>query len=431
MRSMTRMVVASGLLFTATALAQNPPTPNVATKRAASFAARLKDQASKTSLAKLSPPFKALDDAKDRPDLRLSSEQVNLVGQLGELTCDIVKTWLLRDLDADPPPTPATLSERLSAGGDRLRAHVVAEAEAIVYECILKPEQARLLRTATGHKPFPFLPGRDGPPEFGAADENRSCGELAENLRHLPGAFPDRTGLVSLALLGKPGMREEYRNGIDHLDPVRQQLARRDLPKVELAEEQIKLIERLDKTTFAIWRAWLLRDLDKTPLPPQSVLAQRLWQGGERFHANLISRAELIALQSILTPEQAEKALGAVWKQCGMRALLDPALAARLRLTRSQREEILSLLDAKKEMSKEMSESVRPLWRFRMTNPEARRQVDQMMQDTERRQQEVDEQILTQVLTAAQARALTRILNRPDTPAREQEAKVKKSKWPR
>ena len=344
------------------------------------------------------------------------------------MTRDIVKAWLLRDLDEDPPPTPAALSERLSAGGGRLRARLITEAGAIVYEGILNPEQARILRTATAQKPVPLRVGRNGPPELGAAGDNRSSGELAENLRQMPGSLPVCAGPVSLALLGKPGMREEYRNGIAHLDPLRQKLARRDLPKVDLTEEQIKLVLRLDQTTLAICKAWLLRDLDKTPLPPRTVLAQRLWEGGERFREGLFSRAELIALQGILTPEQADKAQSAVWEQYGMRALLDPTLAARLQLTRSQREEIQALLAAKKEMSTELSEAVRPLWRFRLTNPEARRQVDQMMQDSDRRQGEVDELILMQVLTGVQARSLTRILSPPKPLARVQTGKATRTR---
>jgi hypothetical protein len=97
--------------------------------------------------------------------------------------------------------------------------------------------------------------------------------------------------LVAIALLGKPGMREEYPHGIGHLDPARQQLARRDMPKVDLAQEQIILVQRLDQLIVRIWNAWLIRDLDKAPLPPQPVLAQRLWEGGERVRDSLFSRA--------------------------------------------------------------------------------------------------------------------------------------------
>jgi hypothetical protein len=129
-------------------------------------------------------------------------------------------------------------------------------------------------------------------------------------------------------------------------------------------------------------------------------------------------------------PEQAEKALSTVWQQYGMRALLDPTLATRLRLTRSQREQILFLLEAKKEITQELSESVSPIWRFQVTNPEVHRQVDQMTQDSDRRQEEVDELILTQVLTAAQARNLTRILNPTKLPVRVHSGKAKKSGKP-
>jgi hypothetical protein len=399
-------------------------------RRAPAIVARLRSEAAKITSAPLSPLFSAIADPKNREQLLLSAEQNDLARQLDALTRDIIKAWLLRDLDADPPPTTAALAERVSAAGDRLRAHLIAESDAIVYEGILKPEQAQLLRKVTGQKPLPLRPGRNGPPELEAADESRSSAELAEHLRYLPSTLPDLAGSVSLALLGKPGVREAYPHGIAHLDPIRQRLALRDLPKVELAEEQIKLMRRLNQSVLAICKAWLVRDLDKTPLPPRSVLAQRLLYGGERVRESLFSRAELIALQGIVRPEQAEKALSTVWQQYGMRALLDPTLATRLRLTRSQREQILFLLEAKKEITQELSESVSPIWRFQVTNPEVHRQVDQMTQDSDRRQEEVDELILTQVLTAAQARNLTRILNPTKLPVRVHSGKAKKSGKP-
>jgi hypothetical protein len=400
-----------------------------ASHRPPSMVARLKAEAAKMETAEISPLFKALVDPKNSRDLCLSPEQLDLVRRLEELTRHVIKAWLLRDLDARAPTTPAALSERLAEGGKRLRNRLVAQAEAIVFEGILNPVQARILRNATGQKATALLPGREGPPEMNPADEQRSSAELAEHLRCLPTGWPN-SGPVTIALLGKPGMREAYPHGIDHLDPVHKELARRDMPKVDLTEEQIILVERLDKLILAIWKSWLIRDLDKTPLPPQPVLARRLCDGCERLRQSLFARAEIIALQGIVTPEQADRVLTAVWELCGMSALLDPTLAARLRLTRTQREEVLFLLESKKDINKNLDEAGQRFWHLVMSNPEARAQTDRLVQDADNRKQEVDDLILSEVLTSSQARALARILDSTKQPATRPAGKAKKSNRP-
>ena len=321
--------------------------------------------------ASLSKAFATLADPTSARGLALAPEQFKLEGRLEGLVRDVIREWLLRDLGAHPAPSADVLSERLSERGNRLRDHLIANAEGILFEGIVNSEQARLLRKATGRRADPLQPGRNGPPILGAAGEARSSAELAENLRQLSGRW--RTiGPVSVALIGEPGMRAAYPNGIAHLDPVRQSLAHRDMPKVNLTREQVDLVDRLDKLIVDVYGAWLVRDLDKTPLPPRSVLAQRIWEGGERLRDSLFSRAEMIALHGIVSPEQADQVLTAVWEQYGTSALLDPTLASRLKLTRAQREDILLLLGSKKEISSQLAELVRPIWHLRMAQPESR-----------------------------------------------------------
>jgi hypothetical protein len=394
-----------------------PPKPAIVEK--------LRAEAAKVGGAKLSPLFAALADPKNAKEVLLSPGQADLARRLEDLSRDVIKAWLLRDLDADPSPTPAVLSQRLSESGTQHRRRLVLQAEAIAFEGIFNPEQARILRKLTHQQPSAMLTGRHGPPVIGADDDERSIAELVHNLRNLSSTRSD-SGAVSLALLGKPGMREWYPNGIAHLDPVHQMLARRGMPKADLTDEQIALERRLDKLILDIWNAWATRDVDRVPLPPRHVLAWRLWEGGERLRESLFSRAEMIALQGIVTPQQADQALTAVWEQYGMSALLDPTLAARLRLTRSQREEIFSLLESKKDVSRRMSEAVQPFWGLRLTNPAAQREIDLLMQDSDSRQEEVDELILSQVLSSSQARSLVRILNRPNQPVRRPAGKAKK-----
>ena len=53
-----------------------------------------------------------------------------------------------------------------------------------------------------------------------------------------------------------------------------------------------------------------------------------------------MTHAEEMALGIVLEPEQFEKAKIELWRRRGVHALLDPELAARLRLSRAQRNEL-------------------------------------------------------------------------------------------
>ncbi len=418
-RSFVKIVVVASIALGAAARAQGVREAQSAPGRsAAALVARLKGEAEKMKTAKLSQLFSALAEPRIRAELRLSAEQIGLSRQLDELTRDIIKAWLIRSLDTDQPPPPAALSERLSQPGDRLRARLIAHAEAIALHGILTPEQARLWCTATGRKPEPLLRGRDGAdgPLPMASDERRPAAELADQLR-CKTTTRNRAGVVSNVLLGEPGMRAAFPNGIGHLDPIRQRLAIRDMPKVDLGKEQAELAESLDQVTLAIWRFWLTRDLDKVPLPPQPVLAQRLWEGGERIRESLFAHAEAIALEGIVTPDQAERALRAVWELRGMRSLLDPVLASRLRLSRSQREEVLFLLNTKRSIWEETRNMSMPLVSLRVTRPELGEQIEQLGREARNRQEEVDGRICD-VLTPSQARMLERLLGADAQPPR-------------
>ena len=102
------------------------------------------------------------------------------------------------------------------------------------------------------------------------------------------------------------------------------------MPKVDLSNKQAELAERLDALTLAVWRSWVTRVLEQVPLPPPHVLAQRLWEGGDRLRDSLFGHAEALMLEGVAGPEQADQALAESWRLVGLRALLDPTLASRL-----------------------------------------------------------------------------------------------------
>ena len=236
-----------------------------------------------------------------------------------------------------------------------------------------------------------------------ASDDDRPASVLAEVLRDQSSGY-DRAGLVSLQLLGRPGVRELYPNGITHEEPVLRKLLLTLMPKVELSKEQADLGERVDALTLGIWRGWLTRDLDHVPLPSQRVLAQRLWDAGHRVKGSLFAHAEAIMLEAIATPDQAERALSEAWRMVGLRALLDPALASRLHLSRSQRDEVLFLLKTKEDVMEEFSSVQARFHGFALSRPAIRGDLEQLTLEAKNRQDFVDA-LIWDVLRPSQARA--------------------------
>ncbi len=368
-----------------------------------------------------------MDSLDIRKELGVDRKQIDLVRRLEKVSREIIKDWLLRGLDANPTPLPAVLAERLSERGDRLRARLVAHAEAIVLEGILTEDQALRWRRATGRKPEPLLAGRYGPPGPAETDPDPSASQLAGLLRSVEHA--DKTaGPIFTILLGWPGMREAYPNGIGHLNPMSQVMARQRMPKVEVPKQQADLVARLDEVTLAVWRAWVTRDLDAVPLPPQNLLAQRLaWR--EPLRESLGAHAEAIVLEAIATPDQAERCLRVFWQMSGASALLDPAMASRLRLSRSQRDELLFLIQTKERVAADDSNAPRPPGTLDAFGPEVQAWTAESAGVARSHQDEIDARIWD-VLTPSQARALERILDGPKKPSRRSAAKDKKTNRP-
>jgi hypothetical protein len=81
-----RSIVGIGVLFSVslavTVRARDVGVDRPVPHRTPSMVERLKAEAAKTEVAKVSPLFKALADPKNRQDLRLSAEQLDLLGQL-------------------------------------------------------------------------------------------------------------------------------------------------------------------------------------------------------------------------------------------------------------------------------------------------------------------------------------------------------------
>jgi hypothetical protein len=73
-------------------------------------------------------------------ELQLSSEQSQLIGQLDQLTRNIIRSWMLRGLDGKKPPID--LADRVSDRGREWTKRIIAHAEAMVTRGLLTPVQA-------------------------------------------------------------------------------------------------------------------------------------------------------------------------------------------------------------------------------------------------------------------------------------------------
>ncbi len=74
-----------------------------------------------------------------------------------------------------------------------------------------------------------------------------------------------------------------------------------------LTTVQIELAGRLDLLGRDVIQAWLVRGLDKDPLPLEAELADRLGRRGDEVRQSTVAHLEAMALQMILTPAQAAR----------------------------------------------------------------------------------------------------------------------------
>jgi hypothetical protein len=396
------------MILAATAVTQAPVVPvaqddthGVRQPTASELETRLKQEAKKTRTSRLSPLFKSLAGATMRRDLRLSPQQWDLTKQLEELGCSTIEGWLLRGLSERPRPSAVALAERLSPRGAQTRAEIAAHFDAILVDGILRPEQARSLCKATPHKVRPLLLARDV--ELVGDEGSLSEPATVELVRHVANIY-SRHGTFWQALLGSPGVRAANPNGIDHLPPERQVWARHEMPQVKFPNAQLDQAEKVERLCIAIWRAWLIRDLDERPPPTPDALAARLGPAAHARGESLLAHAERIVLAGILSPEQSDECLRAAWSIMGLRALLDPALVARLRLSSSQREQILSLFQLKTKTAQDDRNASLDLWDLR-EKAEVAEQLKQMAGEALAHEQEFDG-LIWSVLNSTQAKQL-------------------------
>jgi len=405
-------IVLAALLLIAAGSSQpslESPASTGAQQSASSVVADLRREALHVEAEKLSQVFTTLADRAECIRLAMTDEQIALVRRLEVLTREIIKSWLTRGLDDTPPPASDTLAERLGEPGVALRKRLTDHADAIVLQGILDERQSRLLLRKLNRKAPALLKGRHGVQALEPVDDEESVIELAERIRNAAERRRgSRVGAVFHAVLGTRGYREMYPNGVQHLTPLQRGFVDAFIPRVWLPSNENELAERLNKLAGDVYASWMLRDLEEHRLPPRRVLVHRLSETNERLATSVFAHAEAIALEGITTPQEAEDCLTAIWKGMGMRALLDPAVASRLRLSVSQRDQVVDLLDGKKAIADQ--------WRSILPYGPATPATERLVAQARGQEAEVEDAIWD-VLSPGQARVLARILKRPEPQA--------------
>ncbi len=183
------------------------------------------------------------------------------------------------------------------------------------------------------------------------------------------------------------------------------------------------MLEQLDSLARDARRYWLVRDVEPLPkrgndpagvreLPPTPAMDFRLSDRGRRVSASIVAHAEEMALDAVLTPEQAEQVKVEVWRRRGVHALLDPELAARLHLSRTQRDELTARLSARVEVYHRLVRTVGIFIRGR-TPPEEIANLEQRGKNELAQKVSELDQPIWDVLQPAQLRFLARLLNKP------------------
>jgi len=404
------VVVALASPITPPSLAQGPgPKAPAPRESLASIRARIEAEAAKVGRAEVSPLFTAIIGPAADPGLRLRDEQVQLCRKLEALARDVVRGWMLRGLDAAPPPQAGQLEARLADQGKKLREGVFAQAEAMGLEGILGPEQARAWYEKSHTKPRPRQSSRTGVRAYDPPAETETAETLSRGLRVTVGDL-GRSGSVFALALGMSWVDQVHPEGFENLDPARRRelMKEKGMPQVVVSPEQAGLLRRLDGLTREIVAAWLVRGLDDQPPPSRASLARRR-QIFPLIADALYTRADAIGLEAILAPEQAKRFLAVLWTGMGPSALLDPMLSSRLKLTRAQREEIQDLIASKYQAVKEFGMAGLSVSTKAHAHPELKDLLRAMDLEAQDRRMQADATIYS-VLTPSQMRTMTRLL---------------------
>jgi hypothetical protein len=323
----------------------------------------------------------------------LTGEVPELIKQVDKVTRDYLRFWLVRALASSSHPP--TLQD-----WQVLKARIVGHAEAIVLEAVLRPERARRWRRHASQPLMHSLQGRYSIIPIDYADGHIPANYTRReyyNVIHQK-QYESRASDLFGLLLGYPPSN----------------------PLPGLTPQQAELLEHLDLLARNVRRSWWMRDVEPPPspdpegigeLPPTRAMEQRLSDPGMQLRASIVAHAEEMALEAVLTPEQAEKPKLELWRRRGLHALLDPELATRLNLSKAQREELAQRLRDRVDVYHKAARTGYPLPDGR-TPLEVVKRLQQEWEDELAHKLADLDQPIWEVLQPAQLRSLARLLDK-------------------
>jgi hypothetical protein len=359
----------------------------------------LRDEIHRLEKEHLPALFSGLCQPNSAVDLGLSSEQRTSIERLDTIARAVVRGWLLREMgDA----RTKRMAEHLSDRSIRLKGRITAHAEALALQGILTARQADQVRS----KNVPAAGSDSKLPSDRTEQKRQRSSDRSTGL-----AFSrDEVARLKSTLEGEA--RALYINN-DHVSDYFSVFTdSHHAEELRLSPEQSRLIGELDRLTRSIIRDWLLRGIgDPTP-PPD--LADRVSERGMGLRNEIVAHAEAIARLGILTQNQAEQSTRFLWRQLGYRALLDPELAARIHLTRQQRQEIAVRIKDKKRITQEADETLGGFRALASKDRELARQADR---EIRRRVTEAEARIW-EILDPGQVEIMEEIIMTPVSPVR-------------
>jgi hypothetical protein len=395
------------------ASAQDGSKPGSSPETIDTLAAKLRTEAAQFDSGPASPLFRAVVAGNNHDLPSLLDEQKVMARRLDSLTRTIIRAWLLRDLESDLAPSRAELADRLSENGKEVVTKILAHADVIALEGILTEAQAERWLKAANQRPQPFLPGRYFirriPPEERPLQTIALAeGTLRHQGRQLTGRGASASQLFSF-LIGNASQSA-----------------------TKQPSERASLALQLDEETRKVIAWWLCRCLGPAPNgidprmdPPTRESEIRLSDQGDSRRASIVAHAEMIALLGIFTAEQGERAKRDVWSGMGVRAIRDPEVAARLNLSKNQRQELDARLEFRAKRAIEINsastgaewEAINQRVHNKISEAEQKDFVGKVKAE-ERQEVALIDQPIWGMLTRPQARILSDLLTDPRTPAR-------------
>ena len=331
----------------------------------------------------------------------VSGERAKLVRRLDELVRDVMKAWVLRALEKGPSPN-------LLDQFDRTTARIVGHAEAIALEAILTPRQAEHWEKVARRPRIPALAGRYSLPmsQHGGERTPETRGDFDKAIRTESG-YLTWSRRVPASVLFSLMHNDEATQGVK--------------------PQQMDLLRQIDQLACDVQSCWLLACLDKEPIPeelleepPTIAMMDRLSDRGKRVRASIVAHSEMIWLEAVLTSDQCEQWKRRLWAKRGVFALVDPEVASMLHLSKTQRDQIASRLEARAVVR---SDAISGVARGQLKVPDAfrpgpftpdeQRAIFQKLKESAGQVLDVYDQCIWEVLSTAQAHDLAQLIGKP------------------